>query len=348
MEKSCPDRSIVWLPLLLLGAALGAVFGIYCLSRSEWVEARIRNWELARFAAGTEHFVNAGMFREFEDHLILEDLANADYSKGGTYFLGTSAMKWALKTWELPPERRPFICNYGIGATSHEMEFQFLRFLVEQRGLLRAGGQNVHVVLGAYWSMGTYWPPNGYFGMLWKRHRLFDYSPAKGISALNLNRVQRLVRVVEAHCAGPIVSNVNRIRRYAIIAAGKRITPTDGIRDQAEITKLIRSSAGGSGWEEPLQTQMLALRETVTYLKDRGVRVSIAMLPTRKGFFELELPNAYYNQIRRLGGDLDIPVIDLTRLLSEDEFWDINHSNLRGLHKTHAALMALAEEHAGS
>jgi hypothetical protein len=309
------------------------------------LEARIRDWELARFAAGKEHFMNRGMFREFEDRLILKELAKADYSQGGTYFFGTSAMKWALKTWELPPDQRSRICNYGIGATGHELQFQFIRFLVEERGFLRAGGENVHVVLGAYWSMGIYWPPKGYFGMLWKRHGLFDYDPTRGISVLALKPVQRTVRVVKAHCAGLIAGTANRITCYAAIAAGMRLTPTERLQDPTEIRKWVRRMADRSGWEEPLRIQILALGDTVTYLRDRGVRVSITMLPTRTAFFELGLPNAYCDQIHRLCKNRDIPLIDLTHLLSEDEFWDINHSNVRGLDKTHAALLALAAEH---
>jgi hypothetical protein len=83
----------------------------------------------------------------------------------------------------------------------------------------------------------------------------------------------------------------------------------------------------------------------MNYLESRGVGVTIVLLPHRQAFDDLAVTGAYHDAIAALCARRSIPLVDLSHALSEDEFWDINHVNARGLEKTNAALTAIAREH---
>src|SRR3974390_911530 len=95
---------------LLVGAVFLATIALTCLcidllSRSSRVQEFTERAELARFKGGVGLFKNEGGFIEFEDRVLLDEIPNTDFSRGGIFFFGTSTMKWGLKTWELtPPE----------------------------------------------------------------------------------------------------------------------------------------------------------------------------------------------------------------------------------------------------
>ena len=74
----------------------------------------------------------------------------------------------------------------------------------------------------------------------------------------------------------------------------------------------------------------------------RRIGVSAVLLPERRAFGRLRLPIAYREQVLDLARSADLPVLDLSGLLSEAEFADMNHSNEAGLRKTHRQLMDLA------
>ncbi len=334
----------VRLSFLLLTVIVGTFFGLNWLARNQWLAGRIQDWDLRRFG-NVELFMNRGAFIDFEDRLILDEIPRADYSKGGAYFFGTSALKWALKTWELPSEQRRFVGNYGIGATSHQLQFQWIRFLVEQDELLQAGGAKVQVVLGAYWSMGTDWSPKGYFGRLWQRHGLYDYDPTTGIKPVSLGPLQRAIRYAKARCSGFISGNFNRLARFLTTAKGGKLSPTEKLRDPDQIRKYVQKLVDRPNWQGPLARQMESLSETIDYLKTRQANVIVVLVPTRRPFFEFPLPVAYREQVKALCVRESVDCADLSDLLDEDQFWDINHSNSRGLDKTHKAMMELVLPH---
>jgi hypothetical protein len=328
---------------ILLLTSMAGTFGlVHVGSNSRWLSGIVNSWDIRRFRDNREHLMNRGMFLEFEDRLILDEIPHADYSRGGVYFFGSSPMKWGLATWNLPPDLRRVIGNYGIGASSHELQYAFIRHLVEHEGFLKAGGDKVHVVLGLYWSMGQDWKASSYFKPLWERHGLYTYSDADGIQPVAANSVLVALRIERARCTGFIGSNVNRLARALVGAMGIPLSETEQIQDPERVRQWALTLTGTGDWRQGLDHQMIALEQLVGYLQQRNVGVTVALLPERAAFAELPEPMAYHKAVRDLCLQRAIPAIDLTHFLAEDEFWDINHSNYNGLMKTHAALMSVA------
>ena len=331
--------------VILTATAVVSFAGVDLLARDPRLAARIDAADLARFERGEELYVNRGNWLEFEDRLLLEEIPAADFPRGGVYFFGSSNLKWALKTWELPPEERALVGNYGIGAVNHALEAQFIRFLVEKRGLGRAGDGRTAIVLGAFWSNAVEWNPEAYFGPLWRRHRLYTYDARTGIDDARLDPVTRSWRTEKARCSGFLSGNANRLARAIALGLGQPLDPTERLKDPAEVRAWIVSRYGAIDPRGPVASQTRALSDLVDYLKERRIAVHIALMPRREAFDEVPLERAYHDAVTALAAEKGVPLSDFSRLLSEDEFWDIDHYNKAGLDRTHDALMRIAREH---
>ena len=330
--------------LLLLTTMVGTFGLIDFCAHSRRLASLVDSWDIRRFVENREHMANRGMFLEFEDRLILDEIPHADYARGGVYFFGSSPMKWGLATWALPPDLRRLIGNYGIGASSHELQYAFIRHLVEHENFLKAGGNKTHVMLGLYWSMGQNWKSDSYFKPLWERHGLYTYSDANGIQRIVASPFLIALRYERARCMGFIGSNINRLAHAAVTALGIPLTDTEKIQDTERVRRWAARLSDDGEWRAGLDRQMTALQRLIDYLHQRKVGVTVVLLPERTPFKVLPEPMAYQQAVRNLCEQRAVPLVDISHLLAEDEFWDINHSNYEGLMKTHAALMSLAAD----
>lgn len=338
-----PRRAQTAIPLLLLLAVAATCLAVGAAAHSRGLERWLVTRDLASFRAGTEHMAMRDNRLDFEDRWILDELPDADRTRGGVYFFGSSPMKWALAGWEIPADVRPYIGNYAIGATDHDMQFQLIRFLVEKQDLLRAGPEKVHLVLGLYWSMGQAWKPQGFFGPLWERHGLYRYDAAQGISIAARPRWLTALKRERARCSSFIGGNLHRLARLAAATAGVAVTETDNIQDPSAVKEWADRLAVRDDWQTPLTTQMDALGRLFDYLDRHHVAATIVLLPHRAPFEDLPEPVAYRERVRAFCDERAVPFVDLSRLLAENEFWDMNHSNYAGMMKTHAALMEIAD-----
>jgi len=120
------------------------------MANSQPIRDWIRNaaWEQANWKKGIPLFCFNDHFLDSEDRLLHEELPSADFSRGGVYFLGASSVTWALKLWDLPLECRPLIRNFSMIGTNHADQYDLVRFLVEQKGLLEAGGEKTLMIFG--------------------------------------------------------------------------------------------------------------------------------------------------------------------------------------------------------
>src|SRR5262249_47943863 len=154
--------------LALLTMLFATILVIDLLARNRGLEKSLMSLS-SGFAKKTNTvFSNTGNFIDFEERVLLDEIPQADYSQGGVYFFGSSPMKWAFTTWDLPAEEKRYIGNYGMGASSHTDQLQLIQHLIEQRGFLRAGERNL-VILGVTYSLGRRDPPTGYFAPLLRR-----------------------------------------------------------------------------------------------------------------------------------------------------------------------------------
>jgi hypothetical protein len=277
-------------------------------------------------------FSNTGNFIDFEDRVLLDEIPQADYSQGGVYFFGTSTMKWAFTTWDLPTNQKRFIGNYGIGATSHSRQLQLIQHLIEQRRFLEAGTRDL-VILEVGFQLGRQDPSTGYFASLLRRHGLYTITRDDRIVSVPMSAVERSLRIEKARIGG-FIWNLGRLAKgWAITLAGYRRPPPQGISS----FDLYLGFMGGAQWQENMDSELQRLRETILLLRSHNAQVKLMLLPEATWNNELPYKFRYEAAIRALCQETSTPLIDFSRAMPDAAFVDSGHlivegqKNLRGL-----------------
>jgi hypothetical protein len=328
---------------LLLVAVLATLAGVDGLSRSEALREWTDRIQYGLFASGQQIFLNRGSFLEFEDRLILEELPSAEHARGGVFFLGSSNLKWGLALWELSEAQRAGVHNYGIGASNHASLFHFTKFLFEQQGLDRAPPDRTLFVLGLS-AQGAFMERSRYFEALWSRYGLYRYDPERGISVVERSRCGELFAAEKARLVSFIGGVLNQIGRVLAARFGLPLAPGAG----AQSPRSLERMAAAFEVEKPrgrMERQLGQLERLLDYLEERGVAVALVQLPERSLVREKSLPRSHREALREIAGQRRLRFADLSALLRDDEFLDLNHANVAGLPKVHAALLGVAEAH---
>jgi hypothetical protein len=69
----------------------------------------------------------------------------------------------------------------------------------------------------------------------------------------------------------------------------------------------------------------------------------VVLMPTRTAYNRMPFPKRYEADVKALVKEDRVPFVDLSKLLGDDEFVDVNHANYAGLLKLHRALMSVAQ-----
>jgi hypothetical protein len=269
-------------------------------------------------------------YTDADNRLLLQTIYETDYSRPGVYFVGSSTMQFAAATWLLPAEEQSRLHNYSIMSANYKEQFQWIRYLVENRGLLKAGPGNTLVVLGlshldarpkrvgsVHWN---------YIPNLLARHGLYVYSAAEGISdalPAPLSWVQR------ERCRAS--EWLNAVRTHTQISA--RPYTTEAPPTQAEVAaaqEFIHNMMGGDDWSLNMDVQINELIRMITYLQDHGAQVHAVLLPLKSWNHGLKEADAFESRAKAACSAKSVPITDLSRLLPDDCFVDRTHLNSHG------------------
>lgn len=179
---------------------IGTCIGIDLLAQDKGLERALTAQSYLLSKEDHKLFSDTGNFIDLEDRVFLDQIPRTDYSKGGVYFFGTSNMKWAFHTWDLPAAERHLIGNYGFGGANHTTVLQLIRYLIAQHGFLSAGKRDL-VVFGVSFHLGVEPAPLYFYNML-QRHGLFTISPDGRIVPAKLSPLDRWMRVEKARSVG--------------------------------------------------------------------------------------------------------------------------------------------------
>ena len=321
----------VALALLVLIAFL--VLSLDALSRSARVASWLYNSEQRICRQTRKMFVYKGYFPDFEDRLVNEELPAVDYSKGGVYLFGTSNLETSTRFWELPEPERALLHNFGIPSTGHRSQLQFLRYLIEQRGMLRAGGEKTMVIFGlSYHDCGS----SILFGELWKRHGLYRYDPVKGITPVAVNPAWKFLHFERLRISGCL----DRIAHGLFHLITWRWHDSDRTLNPSEFNRL-RKEWFGPDWQNRMQDEIEVFARTIDYLRARNVCMRVVLLP--QGTWEDNLPfeRAYKEQIGAVCRSHGVTVLDWSKMLDDEDFADSNHPNLYGMDKLQDAFLRI-------
>jgi hypothetical protein len=281
-------------------------------------------------------------FESVQEQVLYEDLPTMDFSRGGVCFFGASEVQFSTKLWELPPETQALVHNFGMPACSQESELVWLRYLVEQKGMLKAGGGKTLVVLGTSYHQAfhpTRTMPAAFVDSL-EGHGLFACDAQQGIHPLQVNPVAKFIDFEQTRQARCMVM-IRDVFLHQLARWRHHGAELPRPQDPALYQDWRRTELGPQ-WKEKIDATAQVFRETIDYLRARHVQIRVVLMPL--GSWEDALPYAaeYQQHITAICAEQQIPVLDWSKLLADDDFADSVHSDVFGMEKVQATYLDVA------
>lgn len=290
-----------------------------------------------------------GMYRDCrfyenpEERLLNEVLPQADYSKGGVYLIGASTMQTSVALWGLPLPERKLVHNYSIGGSTYTQQFHFIRYLVDQERLLRAGGDKNCVIIGLFFVAGEHREtvnPHSMFQSFFIKNGMYTYDFEYGIKRATMSPLRRRFEI-------------QQIRNQAFYTWAFRVAlggygldylrlmnrqPSDAIRNYW-LNRL------GPNWKMGLDFEIEQLGELLDYLRSHNVVVKAVYLP--QGSWFRDYPPAEYHRTRvfEMLSVKSVPFTDLADQVSDDQWVDSVHFGYKGVQTVEPAILKLARDH---
>jgi hypothetical protein len=331
------------LALGMLAAVAGTCSVLVALASYQPLEDWMRrtHWEQTSSKKSLPIFCFTGHFVDTEERLLHDAVPGADYSRGGVYFFGASSMQWAIKTWDLASEAQPLIHNFGLGGSKHGDMFDMIRFLVEDEGLLKAGGEKTLVVFGLNYRLCHHsrllegGKQGKAFTSNFTRHGFYQIEPDGSIHRSGLNAIAKRMIIERTKMTGLLRELVN-------IA----YTPVKPMRvhDRPLYSMHWRESMGPR-WQELIPYELNALAQAIDYLQQHKAKVAVVLFPM--GSWEDGEPFApVYNQrMRELCESAGVPLYDFSKLVDDEDFADSDHLAPSGVEKFQRAVMGFCLDH---
>ena len=316
--------------LLLLATLCVVIAGVAVLARTTPVFSQhvARELELLRQTNGLYYFDNA--YVDEGDYVLLGQIEQDDFSRGGVYFIGSSELNMGLMDWALTPGERRLIHNYSIGDLKHTEMRHYLRMLTEDTDLLQAGGDKTTIILGLSFQLARRRQGEMYVENLFERHRLYAYDWQGGIHRRDLPDYER-AWIIERDRASRFLHKV--------------FMPSSRIRTEADTPVEMREHMHrvmAGDWREAMQSEVAELAATIDDLQARGVRVWALYPPSGSWQDEMPYEAAYRDMVGPILEARGVPLTDYGDLLPDAQYMDALHARHDGQLSIHRAYHALA------
>lgn len=320
------------LSIAMLAALCGTGLAVVLLARFSPVFENHVARELAKLEATNGLYYFDDSYRDEGDYVLIGQLMHDDYSRGGVYFIGSSEMNVALMPWALSSGERRLIHNYSIGDTRHSENRHYVRMLVEDNGLLEAGGERTTVILGLTFQQARLKGDGMYVRDLFRRHGLYTYDWTAGITRVPMSPVEREYILAR--------DEANRFLRIVAHSPSRvRLTPDT----RAFMYEHMNGVMAGD-WRAIMRSEVEELRQTIDYLRARGVNVWALYPPMGSWQDEMPYLATYREMVDPILQSRNVRLADYGDLLPDDEFMDALHARYNGTVKFHAELRTLALE----
>jgi hypothetical protein len=334
-------RNQVWLLLLgLLGTLIVFVLAHACQARDQMLLPH----RLAVCKEINGQYIDCRFYSSPEERLLHKVIPNDDYSRGGVYFLGGSQLERSLALQDCSPAEQAVIHNYCLGATPHGREFQFLRYLVEQAGILRAGGDKNLVVFDLCFTAAAHFPTESTIKMdaVWAhyftQHGMYNYDPTGGITSSGRNDLWRSLRFrkieTDAFCTTVVNILQGAVPNYML-------EPT--IPSPAYIK--FWTDYLGPDWRAGMDIELKQFGKMIDYLHERHVGIEAVYLPLGSWFADFEPAKVYRERVFALLKTKGVHITDLANRLGDDGFGDSIHPSYRGVMQIGPILNNIARKH---
>jgi hypothetical protein len=326
--------------------ALVVVILAATLAAAQWIanhDGFLLRHRLAEWKQTNGLYNDGRIYPSPEARLLNEILPHADYSRGGAYLIGASAAETEAQFWALPPEQQALIHNYCIASATYTQQFQFIRYLVEHEGLLRAGGEKTCIVVGLSFHMAAHsvtLDPNGLFHGFFGLNGLYSYDLAHGVQPVTMPSALREFRI-------------RQYRNHAFWTwAGKSAFARDfdymWLNDRLVATARARAREGGApdpGWEAGIDAEAEQLDEMIDYLRARNVAVHGIYLPEATWMRGIPPIERHREKVLAVLSTKAVPIADIVGMAPDTDFSDSVHLSYTGVQKVSPVIWEIARAH---
>ncbi|HOD80627.1 MAG: hypothetical protein BWX88_02925 [Planctomycetes bacterium ADurb.Bin126] len=329
--------------LALLATVGGIWLALDVLARRHQ-EAFVANAQAQWKRINGRYYHTAGL-HDTVDYVMLEDLPRGRYDLGGAYYIGGSNMMTAVNPWVLDPPIRQLVHNWALPGANHQQQFLFLRYMVEQEGILRAGGDKNLVVLGACYGLAADVSQNENKRVLsssFAKQGLYDFDLDSGLRRIQCHPLERWLRIEKFRCAVFVRRMLARagLMKDRTLEGFAPALPPDG-----ETYRKYWIDYMGPDWQANMDRQVEILREMIRYLRQRGVHMVVVQTPVAGWHKGLPYVEAYAERLHRVCGEEEVRLMDLSGLLNDTHWADSSHPNYAGSVLLHDRIIPLATDH---
>ena len=341
-------RELTSIQARLAAAAILSVLGVLVLADLAARGGFVREWieEQQRSRRERTFYVERGPYIDIGSRLFLETLPQAGFEQGGVHFFGTSNLAAAFHPGEVPQDWARRTHLFALGGASHLDQGHLIRYLVEEEGLLAAGGEKNLVVFALFYGDAIHAESGTRFGELFptlcERYGLYTYDRERGLGRVPMTVLGQFLRTEQARCFNLVTTLWRETRAAGELRLGLA-GPTRARRehDVAAYQATWRGLMGGD-WEAGMDVELGALASTIDYLRDLGAPVAAVLMPIGGWHRDLPHARAYKEQVSELLAAREVLLLDLSESTPDDQFADHSHLNVIGAPSTHRALMEIA------
>jgi hypothetical protein len=228
-------------------------------------------------------------------------------------------------------------------ASNPKADSVLLRYLIDQRRILRAGPEKTLVVLGASirptFLPSRSLPPAWCDG--WERHGLFVCDPQEGIRAVPRNPIAKFVEFEETFQAAFTTRLEDIFHQQLIRWRHHGVEPAD--THNPALYADVRRQEMGPDWRREIKESVQVFGETLDYLAAQHVQIRVVLMPD--GSWEndmLPYKAEFGRELAALCAEKHVAMFDWSRLLADDEFADMCHATIDGMDKTQSAFLEIA------
>ncbi|KQW40248.1 hypothetical protein [Rhizobacter sp. Root404] len=340
------------LSILFLLVIATTFAGLCALSNSAALESASARLQLEQWQRTNGLYAYHPLSRDSGEYLLLRDMPRADLARAGVVYIGSSTLQHAVKTWDLPADARQRVHNFAIESANLREQYMWVQYLMDHRGLGRAGSGKTLVILGvSHLDTRDKLPgtrDSKFVDELFARYGLFDYEPSVGISPKPLFPLQRRFVEESARASGFLHQLPTDLFEELRARAGRGSVPSRPQSDE-DAMKLQRVLMGGdAGWRGAIQHQTGFLEKTIRLLQSRGIEVQAVVLPMKAFNDRQPFAAAFSDAARSICDRLHVPLNDSSRALTDAEFADGTHLNYVGQTKFSPFMLAPALKHLGA
>lgn len=289
-------------------------------------------------------YIDGRFFRRQEDRLLYATIPSADYSSGGVYFIGDSTLEWAAALWKLPAAEQKLIWDYCLAQQTYTQQFQFVRYLIEQRNLLKGGPGKTLFIADLNFPDSSHVQTVRDSDNLWRSFfvstGMYTYDLERGLGSVPMSPLQQWGHLALARNAAfwTWAQNILFLKQndYEVVGGGH-----GRVADYPEFWKTYM----GSDWERGMDLELDQLGKMIDYLHARNVKISTVFMPMGSWCNSFPPYQRYRERVLALLGTKSVPVTDLSDDLPDDRFIDSMHLTYQGVMEIQPELIGMARAH---